>query len=117
MYTVYLFLVCVVYAIYKRLYEYATAWLLLFISSYLAHNIVTNNIKYSKFIYIFDRIMISIVVFVGFYYYIKSKIKSPIPPICFILTVIMYYTKLLTHEYVHIFSVIGHLAIMYYYIL
>lgn len=111
MYTVYLFLLCVVFAIYKRLFLYALAWIMLFISSYLAHNTEKND---TKFIYIFDRIMIIIVVLIGLYYYIELKIISPIPPICFILAVIMYYTKLLTHEYVHIFSVIGHLTIMYY---
>ncbi len=111
MYTVYLFLFCVAFAIYKRLFLYALAWLLLFISSYLAHNIEKND---TNFIYIFDRIMILVVVLVGMYYYLGSKIISPIPPICFIITAILYYTKLLTQEYVHIFSVIGHLTILYY---
>lgn len=111
MYTVYLFLLCVFFAMYKRLYVYALAWLLLFVSSYLAHITEEND---TRFIYIFDRIMIFVVVIIGLYYYVNLKISSSIPPICFVLTAIMYYTKLLTQEYVHIFSVIGHLTILYY---
>lgn len=75
MLSIYLFILCIVYAIYKQLYLYAIAWVLLLSTSYLAYCVPKLN--ESKNVYILDRIMILIIVLFGlYYYYYYQKIQK-----------------------------------------
>ena len=121
--SIYLFILCIIYALYKNLYYYAFAWFLLFITSFMAHNHSDETIRESREIYVLDRCMIALVIFIGIFYYITNENETIITFICFILVIIifihsfnpcLYYVNVFHHELVHTISVIGHLSIIYY---
>ena len=111
-YTYYLFWFCILYAIYKELYEYSVSFFVLFLTSNLIYNRPPN-----EYLYYMDRIAISLVVFVGFIYYMRRTTSYYIPVLCVVLIIIVYYTNIivspLKNEIVHVLTVIGHLSVMF----
>lgn len=113
MITVFLFWLCIIYAFYQKMYIYSLLWFMLFITSYLVHYVFTD----SKVFSLIDKLIIYTTIVLGGYYYYcysysKNGVSKYLAPICFILVTVVYYTKVARHEFVHIFSVIGHLLIM-----
>ena len=128
-YTYYLFWFCILFAIYKKFYDYALSFFVLFLTSYLIH-----TRPYDIWLYCMDRVAIWLVVFVGFVYYLRFLFEISgqnrlytyvhyIPIICVVLIILVYYTNLfvyiykpypeLKNELVHVLTVIGHLCVMY----
>jgi hypothetical protein len=136
-YTYYLFWFCILFALYKKFYDYALSFFVLFLTSYLIH-----TRPYDTRLYYIDCVSIWLVVFVGFVYYSRyffqirgqeriglHKLYTYIPIICVVLIMVVYYTNLfvytnlavymykpypeLKYEIVHVLTVIGHLCVMY----
>lgn len=114
-YTFYLFWICIIFAIYKKLYDYSISFFILFLSSYL---IYTKD-DFNDYLYYIDRIAICLVVFVGFVYYTRSS-SQYIPILCVVLIIIIYYTDFIVfsnpeykNQIVHILTVIGHISVMF----
>lgn len=106
-----LFLICILYSLYKEYYVYSLSFFLLFITSYLIY-----TRPYNTYIYYVDRLSICIIVYIGFLYYLDSRSYSFIPVLCLILTIFVYYSNIidypLKNEIVHFLTVIGHLSII-----
>lgn len=132
-YTYYLFWFCILFALYKKFYDYALSFFVLFLTSYLIH-----TRPYDIWLYYMDRVSIWLVVFVGFVYYSRylfqriglyNHVLHYIPIICVVLIIVVYYTNLLVYtklfayiykpypelkyEIVHVLTVIGHLCVMF----
>ncbi len=113
-YTYYLFWICIIFAIYKRFYDYSISFFILFLTSYLIHT----RDDYNNYLYYIDRIAICLVVYIGFIYYTRSSCRY-IPIICVLMIIIIYYTDFIVfsnpkykYEIVHILTVIGHVCVM-----
>lgn len=109
-----IFLTCVVFALYKRLYLYAYSFLLLCYTSYLSYIINDNNQYFS--IYIMDKIAIGIIIIIGSIYYAKCYTKTIIPVVAFLTTIVIYIMlpNYINNYIIHLTTTIGHLAIIYY---
>jgi len=102
------------HALYKGLYDYGIAWILLSITSMFVH-----GAGVGKWI---DKLMVYTVIVIGaFYYYgiVKKKrtvnLATIAPPVLFVLCALIYhiYTNI-NHVWVHLFSIIGHHIIIHY---
>lgn len=95
-----------VHAILKGLWCYGAAWLILSMTSILVHGLGIGRCA--------DKIMVYTVVAIGAYYYYIGQ-RTILPPLLFILCVLLYFVyKHISHVWVHICAIIGHHVIIYY---
>lgn len=127
-YTYYLFWFCILFALYKKFYDYALSFFVLFLTSYFIY-----TRPHDKFLYCIDLISVLFVVFVGFVYYLRylrsdqnkiyTYVLHYVPIICIILIIMVYFTNIIVYIYkpypelkneiIHVLTVIGHLCVMY----
>jgi hypothetical protein len=111
-----LFLSVGIHALYKKLYDYGIAWILLSITSTIVHGMHVGLIT--------DKVLVYTVIVFGACYYariLKNNVKEKAwtavlaPPLLFIACVCLYFKFThIDHVWVHIASILGHHMIIRY---
>lgn len=110
-YTSLAFMIVAAYALVSHLYLYALAWTCLSITSVLVHEFYT--------MYLADKIVLYIAIAIGGYYYVtrfrhSTPVLQIIPLVSFTMVVLLYFglRESIDHAFVHLFSIVGHMAII-----